>query len=159
MRPIPCYTQGEIERPGSRVQYVHMKNRVFTLIELLVVIAIIGLLASIVIASLSTVQAKARDARRVEDINQLQKALTIYLSNAGTYPVSVATTTLTSTSTVGAALIAGEAMPTMPKDPTDPTYTYQYISNAIGSTYTLNFCLETNTIRGYVQGCTNYVSP
>ena len=50
-------------------------------------------------------------------------------------------------------------MPTMPKDPTDPTYTYQYISNAIGSTYTLNFCLETNTIRGYVQGCSNYVSP
>ena len=134
-------------------------QRGFTLIELLVVIAIIGLLASIVIASLSTVQAKARDARRVEDVNQLQKALTIYMSNIGTYPISTATTTLTSTSTVGAALIANEAMPAMPKDPTDPVYTYQYISNSIGSTYSINFCLETDTIRSYAQGCGNYVSP
>lgn len=131
----------------------------FTLIELLVVIAIIGLLASIIIASLSTVQAKARDARRMEDINSLQKALTLYSSNSGTYPISTATSTLTSTSTVGAALIAGDAISAMPKDPTDPVYTYQYVSNSIGSGYNLVFCLETSSIRNYAQGCGNIVSP
>ncbi len=136
-----------------------MKNRGFTLIELLVVIAIIGLLASIVIASLSTVQSKARDARRMEDVNSLQKALTIYLSNSGTYPIETSTTTLTSTSTVGAALIAAEAIPTMPKDPTDPVRQYSYFSDSTGSTYTLVFCLETNTIRNYNPGCDNTVTP
>lgn len=136
------------------------KTEGFTLIELLVVIAIIGLLATIVTASLSTVQAKARDARRTSDINSLQKALSLYASNNdGLYPINVATSTLTNESTVGSALIAAETIPTMPKDPTDPAYTYQYASNSIGSSYSIAFCLETNTIKSYAQGCNNTVSP
>ena len=143
---------------------IYMKNpsdsgqaRGFTLIELLVVIAIIGLLASIVIASLSTVQSKARDARRIEDIDQLRKALTLYSSDAGSYPIATATTTLTATSSVGAVLIASEAIPSMPRDPS--VYQYNYVSDLTGSTFDLNFCLETNTIKGFAQGCDNYVSP
>ncbi len=136
-----------------------MKNRGFTLIELLVVIAIIGLLASIVIASLSTVQAKARDTRRMEDIGSLQKALALYATNGGIYPVAVTQTVLTNASAPGAALIAAEAIATMPKDPLEPTYQYTYNSNAGGTAYTLFFCLETTTIRNYTQGCGNTVSP
>jgi len=144
----------------------HMKNlpggpssnsKGFTLIELLVVIAIIGLLASIVIASLSSVQANARDAKRIEDINQLQKALTLYSSDFGSYPSQPATSTVTATSTVGAALISSGAMSTMPKDPS--TYQYSYVSYSSGSTYDLNFCLETDSIRGYTSDCNNYIRP
>lgn len=43
----------------------------FTIIELLVVIAIIGLLASVVMASLSGSQAKGRDARRLQDLRSI----------------------------------------------------------------------------------------
>ena len=129
----------------------------FTLIELLVVIAIIGLLASIVMASLSTVRAKARDARRIADIDQLRKALTIYSSDFGTYPIAAATTTLTSTSTVGSALISAGTIPVIPSDPT--VYTYSYVSDTDGSTFNINFCLETNSIKGYTPDCNNYISP
>lgn len=55
----------------------------FTLIELLVVIAIIGVLASVVLASLNTARRKSRDARRVSDIKQIQMALELYFDGDG----------------------------------------------------------------------------
>lgn len=60
--------------------------RGFTLIELLVVIAIIGILSSIVLASLNTARQKSRDARRVADIKQLQLAMQLYYDASSTYP-------------------------------------------------------------------------
>jgi len=58
----------------------------FTLIELLVVIAIIGLLSSIVLASLQGARAMARDAIRKSDLRQLQLALESYFSSNNAYP-------------------------------------------------------------------------
>ena len=42
----------------------------FTLIELLVVIAIIGVLSSVVLASLNTARARARDAERLSNLRE-----------------------------------------------------------------------------------------
>ena len=58
----------------------------FTLIELLVVISIISLLSSIVISSLNSARAKARDAQRMSDLNQLQTAIEMYISDHGSAP-------------------------------------------------------------------------
>lgn len=58
----------------------------FTLIELLVVIAIIGILAVVVIASLNVAREKSRDARRLADLKEVQKALELYFFNVGSYP-------------------------------------------------------------------------
>ncbi len=50
---------------------IKVTNKGFTLIELLVVIAIIGLLSSVVLASLNTARGKARDAKRVAELSSL----------------------------------------------------------------------------------------
>lgn len=63
------------------------KNLGFTLIELLVVVAIIGILASVVLASLNTARGKARDARRFSDLRQLQNVMELYYDKCGTYVV------------------------------------------------------------------------
>jgi prepilin-type N-terminal cleavage/methylation domain-containing protein len=59
----------------------------FTLIELLVVIAIIGILSSVVLASLNGARKKGRDSRRISDLKQMQLALELYYdSNGVEYP-------------------------------------------------------------------------
>ncbi|OGE78208.1 MAG: hypothetical protein A2751_03565 [Candidatus Doudnabacteria bacterium RIFCSPHIGHO2_01_FULL_46_14] len=58
----------------------------FTLIELLVVISVIGLLASVILISLNSARAKARDAKRIADIRQIQKALELYYDQNNEYP-------------------------------------------------------------------------
>ncbi len=67
-------------------------NKGFTLIELLVVIAIIGLLSSIVLASLQTARSKARDVQRLGQLRAVEKALVLYsLDNNGLLPESTYT--------------------------------------------------------------------
>ena len=71
------------------MRYFKDKNSTgFTLIELLVVIAIIGLLASIVLVSLNSARKKARDAKRIVEVKQLQTALEFYYDENGAYPIS-----------------------------------------------------------------------
>lgn len=61
-------------------------NKGFTLIELLVVISIISLLASVVLASLNSARAKARDTRRIADLGQIRVAFEFYYDTNGSYP-------------------------------------------------------------------------
>ena len=58
----------------------------FTLIELLVVISVISLLSSIVFASLNNARAKARNAKRIQDINQLVNAFNLGYTNG--FPIN-----------------------------------------------------------------------
>ena len=99
----------------------------FTLIELLVVIAIIGLLASIVLASLNSARRKSRDARRITDIKQLQLAMELYFDGvgAGSYPVGSGLTQATFI-TVLTPLVTNNYIPVLPTDPSGGTRTYFY---------------------------------
>ncbi len=66
------------------------QTRGFTLVELLIVIAIIGVLASIIIASLNTSRKKAYKVTTDQALKQMVTALQLYLNDTnGTYPPDV----------------------------------------------------------------------
>ena len=64
-------------------------QRGFTLIELLVVISIIGLLSSVVLASLSGARESARDARRQQDMRQFEIGAELYYQEHSHYPTEI----------------------------------------------------------------------
>ena len=114
---------------------IRSTQRGFTLIELLVVIAIIGLLSSVVLASLNSARAKGRDARRIADMRQIQTALELYYSDNGRYPTPPSSTSNcgSATSCVGGltVLTSGDYISVLPTDPqkTDTSYNYRYYCN------------------------------
>ena len=104
-------------------------NKGFTLIELLVVIAIIGILSSVVLASLNTARTKARDARRISDIKSLQLALELSASSDnGNYPLALS------------SLVDGGYISVIPTDPSTND-AYMYASSG-GTQYHLAAVLE-----------------
>ena len=140
------------------MKHFSQKQSGFTLIELLVVIAIIGLLASIILASLNTARAKGRDARRLADLHSIETALALYASdNNGKYPVSVSSSYSSNCSSYGGYPTSGptgyipnlapQYMPILPLDP-NPISTYGcylYISNGTDYAVFAHATVETYT--------------
>jgi len=161
------------------------EGRAFTLIELLVVISIIGLLASIIFASLNATRSKSRDARRRADLRLLVNGLELFFNEYGVYPCGDANaqvhngTSDSSNSTpflngkkegsspptncIGAPdfglLTAGFVSNPLIKDPiNDRPYLYWYTVNRNRDTYLLYAVLESDTQSAATDGglCDNY---
>ena len=116
---------------------VRLNRRGFTLIELLVVIAIIGILASIVLASLDSARKKGRDARRISDVKQIQLALELFYDSNGMFPSDISI----------AALVTPGYISVIPVDPSAGGYSYVPYSVSPASvtcvSYHLGASLET----------------
>lgn len=69
-----------------------MNKKGFTLIELLVVISIISLLSTFAVVGLGSARQKARDAKRLADLKQVQTAMEFYFSENNQYPNAPAST-------------------------------------------------------------------
>lgn len=101
----------------------------FTLIELLVVIAIIGILAAIGVVAITGARVKARDAKRVADIKQIQSSLELYYTDQTYYPAgdalalgaltdcNTACDTISSTNGISDTAAGTTYMGLIPKDP------------------------------------------
>tara|TARA_B100000745_G_scaffold46060_1_gene27752 strand:+ start:6205 stop:6609 length:405 start_codon:yes stop_codon:yes gene_type:complete len=133
-------------------------KRGFTIIELLVVIAIIAMLTSIVLVVLSGIQAKSRDTRRMEDVRQIQKALSLYYLNDNRFPQAPSPITITGSDSFSTVLINSGSIPAVPADPVSPDFDYTYQATTSAS-YTITFCLETDSIPNFAEGCANTISP
>ncbi|MFA5644400.1 MAG: prepilin-type N-terminal cleavage/methylation domain-containing protein [Patescibacteria group bacterium] len=118
------------------------KEPAFTLVELLVVIAIIGILATLAIVSLQNARARARDAKRIADIKQIQTALELYFNDNGAYPASTSVTS----SIRSISRVYMERYPQAPNPPdgdcTEENNEYVYTeAGEDNGSYVLTFCL------------------
>ena len=132
----------------------------FTIIELLVVLAIAVLILSIVFVSVRSAKAKGRDARREEDIKQLQNALNIYNVNSRVFPACALGVITGESDCLSLALKSDNIVGSVSTDPLGggtgvcldaASHVYCYES-ANGLTYTLRYNLETDTIPGKSSG-------
>lgn len=101
----------------------------FTLVELLVVISIIGILSTIVLASLGVARNRARDTKRIGDLRSMHTALELFRDSHDRYPSSIdGNCTYTTSFSAGGclqSLITGSYIASLPSDP-DPTGQYYY---------------------------------
>jgi len=123
------------------------KTKGFTLIELLVVIAIIGILSTLAVVALNSARSKARDAKRVADIKQVQTALELYYNDASSYPTAAGTLGTGSFAALcgvsgGFTASCGTNTVYMGQVPKDPIATGLYIYTGGTNTYSITFNLE-----------------
>ncbi len=133
------------------------KQKGFTLIEILVVVALIGFLASVVLVSLNVARIRSRDAKRLGDMSQLQKALELYYGNYKGYPGASAGSPLLSTAEVSriptAPIPADGACDSLTNPVGESANTYYYVptgsvvidGNTVYSSYNYYFCLGRET--------------
>ncbi len=81
----------------------------FTLIELLVVIAIIGILSSVVLASLSTARNKGKDAAIQSQLSAARSQAELYYSTTGNNTYGAAGVTLGNCTTASANIFGSDA--------------------------------------------------
>ena len=115
------------------------KHSAFTLIEILVVATIIIVLTTISIASFSTANKSARDAKRKSDLETIRQAMVLYKTQSatGVYPTG-------SYERIVTALIGGNFL--SPPAPADPANGSDY-SVDVTSTTAFCFCdlMDVNT--------------
>lgn len=122
--------------------YVSQKkgNILLIVVMILVAIAVVGLLSTLAVVALNNARMKARDAKRVSDIKQIQTAAELYYNDTDEYPLEI----------IPAQKIEYKGTVYMSSTPTNPIpndgycpsdFEYKYTPSINGKSYTLDFCL------------------
>lgn len=135
------------------IKKIFSRSRGFTIIELLVVIGIIAVLTGIIITNLSGSRAKARDAKRVSDLAQIQLAIEQYFDRCQQYPLAVSGGLVIDSSggsctSGGVTITLGTFISQIPTPLTGGTVgqtAYDYLINPNRTDYILHIPVEANT--------------
>jgi surface protein len=142
------------------------KKKGFGIFEIIIIVAIVSLIATLAVAWLLPNRPKARDAKRVNELNSLRDALHIYYMDYGRYPTSTAENEWCKIEAdfgeedYCEGLYSGGEFILEPhirrvSDPMfgkDPMFSYQYISATTGMGYRLLANLETKDPYEIVSG-------
>lgn len=118
-----------------------MKKSGFTLVELLVVITIIVVISAVAMVNYTGAGKKARDSRRVADLEKMRMALETIRQVGTTYPTSAN------------SLVTGGYMSKLPVDPKTGN-SYLYTPGGTNYTYSIGASMEDlgSTNGSYVGG-------
>lgn len=131
----------------------------FTLIELVVVVAIAFFILSLVFVLMRDAKTRSRDARREEDVKQIQNSLGVYQINRRQFPSCSLGVINGASDCLSQALFDEGAVGAVAIDPlgggsgtclAGGSYVYCYESG--GLDYTLHYNLETDSIPGKSAG-------
>lgn len=110
-----------IHLPRLYTETMRRNTSGFTIVELLIVVVVIAILAAISVVAYTNIQQRARDSVRQSDIKTLVKAIELFYTDNGNYPMANGWCTQPSNPPYAAAFQA-EIAPYLARVPRDPSF-------------------------------------
>jgi len=131
---------------------MRISTRGFTIVELLIVIVVVAILAAISIVAYNGVQSRSRDGARDSAVSNLKKALELYNTQNGAYPIPSGCINAGCLVTSLSSYLVPGTINTLPNDPGAPSKNIYYVTDANGAGYGLRIpYYETKPICRYIS--------
>ncbi len=136
-----------------------MDRRKRATIELAVGILVAVGIATAGLSVIEKARVSYRDSTRIHNVQDLSKALELYYTSEGGYPIFPEGLELSGVDELSKLLVVGGHIRSVPRDPLTPALQYHYRSNQSGTDYRITFCIEGEGVNNFTKGCDNEIKP